>query len=81
MGPKGAVEIIFRADMGDKAKIDARTEEYRRRFANPFVAASRGFLDDVILPKSTRPRLARALAMLKTKQLANPWKKHGNMPL
>jgi propionyl-CoA carboxylase beta chain len=81
MGPKGAVEIIFRADMGDKAKIEARTEEYRRRFANPFVAASRGFLDDVILPKSTRPRLARALAMLKTKQLANPWKKHGNMPL
>jgi len=81
MGPKGAVEIIFRADMGDKAKIEARTEEYRRRFANPFVAASRGFLDDVIMPKSTRPRLARALAMLKTKQLANPWKKHGNMPL
>ena len=81
MGPKGAVEIIFRADMGDKAKIDARTEEYRRRFANPFVAASRGFLDDVIMPAATRPRLARALAMLKTKQLANPWKKHGNMPL
>jgi len=81
MGPKGAVEIIFRADMGDKAKIEARTEEYRRRFANPFVAASRGFLDDVIMPKATRPRLARALAMLKTKQLANPWKKHGNMPL
>jgi propionyl-CoA carboxylase beta chain len=81
MGPKGAVEIIFRADLGDKAKIDARTEEYRRRFANPFVAASRGFLDDVIMPAATRPRLARALAMLKTKQLANPWKKHGNMPL
>jgi propionyl-CoA carboxylase beta chain len=81
MGPKGAVEIIFRADMGDKAKIEARTEEYRRRFANPFVAASRGFLDDVIMPAATRPRLARALAMLKTKQLANPWKKHGNMPL
>lgn len=81
MGPKGAVEIIFRADMGDKAKIEARTEEYRRRFANPFVAASRGFLDDVIMPAATRPRIARALAMLKTKQLANPWKKHGNMPL
>lgn len=81
MGPKGAVEIIFRADLGDKAKIDARTEEYRKRFANPFVAASRGFLDDVIMPAATRPRLARALAMLKTKQLANPWKKHGNMPL
>ncbi len=81
MGPKGAVEIIFRADIGDKAKIEARTEEYRRRFANPFVAASRGFLDDVIMPAATRPRIARALAMLKTKQLANPWKKHGNMPL
>jgi propionyl-CoA carboxylase beta chain len=81
MGPKGAVEIIFRADMGDPAKIEARTDEYRKRFANPFVAASRGFLDDVILPASTRPRLARALAMLRTKKLENPWKKHGNIPL
>ena len=81
MGPKGAVEIIFRADMGDAGKIEARTEEYRRRFANPFVAASRGFLDDVISPAATRPRLARALAMLRTKKLENPWKKHGNIPL
>jgi propionyl-CoA carboxylase beta chain len=81
MGPKGAVEIIFRADMGDPAKIEARTNEYRRRFANPFVAASRGFIDDVISPASTRPRLARALAMLRTKKLENPWKKHGNIPL
>jgi propionyl-CoA carboxylase beta chain len=81
MGPKGAVEIIFRADMGDAAKIEARTEEYRKRFANPFVAASRGFLDDVIMPAATRPRLARALAMLRTKKLENPWKKHGNIPL
>ncbi|MCM0021714.1 MAG: acyl-CoA carboxylase subunit beta [Tagaea sp.] len=81
MGPKGAVEIIFRADLGDKAKIEARTEEYRRRFANPFVAASRGFIDDVIGPATTRPRIARALAMLKTKKLSNPWKKHGNIPL
>jgi propionyl-CoA carboxylase beta chain len=81
MGPKGAVEIIFRADMGDASKIEARTEEYRRRFANPFVAASRGFLDDVISPAATRPRLARALAMLRTKKLENPWKKHGNIPL
>ncbi len=81
MGPKGAVEIIFRADMGDPAKIEARTDEYRKRFANPFVAASRGFLDDVISPASTRPRLARALAMLRTKKLENPWKKHGNIPL
>jgi propionyl-CoA carboxylase beta chain len=81
MGPKGAVEIIFRADMGDPAKIEARTNEYRKRFANPFVAASRGFIDDVISPAATRPRLARALAMLRTKKLENPWKKHGNIPL
>jgi len=81
MGPKGAVEIIFRADLGDPAKIDARTEEYRDKFANPFVAASRGFIDDVIQPRSTRRRLCRALAMLRDKQLANPWKKHDNIPL
>ncbi|MBI3451478.1 MAG: methylmalonyl-CoA carboxyltransferase, partial [Rhodospirillales bacterium] len=81
MGPKGAVEIIFRADSGDAKKIEQRTEEYRRRFANPFVAASRGFLDDVIMPSTTRPRLARALAMLRDKKLANPWKKHANIPL
>ena len=81
MGPKGAVEIIFRSDLGDPAKIEARTEEYREKFANPFVAASRGFIDDVILPRDTRRRLCRALAMLRGKQLANPWKKHDNIPL
>ena len=81
MGPKGAVEIIFRADMGDAKKIGARTEEYREKFANPFVAASRGFLDDVIMPHSTRRRVARALAMLRDKKLENPWKKHANIPL
>jgi propionyl-CoA carboxylase beta chain len=81
MGPKGAVEIIFRADAGDRAKIEARTEEYRARFANPFVAAGRGFIDDVIMPSETRPRLCRALRRLRTKQLDNPWKKHGNIPL
>ena len=81
MGPKGAVEIIFRADLGDPKKIEARTEEYRERFANPFVAASRGFLDDVIMPRSTRKRIARALAMLREKKLENPWKKHANIPL
>jgi propionyl-CoA carboxylase beta chain len=81
MGPKGAVEIIFRADIGDAAKIAARTEEYRERFANPFVAASRGFLDDVIMPSTTRKRIARSLAMLRDKQLENPWKKHANIPL
>jgi len=81
MGPKGAVEIIFRADLGDAGKIEQRTEEYRRKFANPFVAASRGFVDDVIRPHSTRRRLCRALAMLREKKLENPWKKHDNIPL
>src|SRR5216117_2786372 len=81
MGPKGAVEIIFRADLGDRAAIEARTEEYREKFANPFVAASRGFIDDVIQPATTRQRLCRALAMLRGKRLENPWKKHDNIPL
>ena len=81
MGPKGAVEIIFRDDRNDPAKIEARTEEYRRKFANPFVAAQKGFIDDVIMPHSTRRRLCRALSMLANKQLENPWKKHANIPL
>ncbi|MEQ8805029.1 MAG: acyl-CoA carboxylase subunit beta [Rhodospirillales bacterium] len=81
MGPKGAVEIIFRGDLGDKEKIAARTEEYRTRFANPFIAGSRGFIDDVIMPHGTRTRICRSLRMLKNKDLKNPWKKHGNIPL
>jgi propionyl-CoA carboxylase beta chain len=81
MGPKGAVEIIFRADLAEAGAIEARTEEYREKFANPFVAASRGFIDDVIPPATTRRRLCRALAMLRGKQLQNPWKKHDNIPL
>jgi propionyl-CoA carboxylase beta chain len=81
MGPKGAVEIIFRADLGDTAAIETRAQEYREKFANPFVAAGRGFIDDVILPRGTRRRLCRALAMLRGKELANPWKKHDNIPL
>ena len=81
MGPKGAVEIIFRGDLGDEEKIAARTEEYRTRFANPFIAGSRGFIDDVIMPHGTRTRICRALRMLKNKDLKNPWKKHGNIPL
>jgi propionyl-CoA carboxylase beta chain len=81
MGPKGAVEIIFRGDLGDPGKIEARTEEYRRRFANPFVAAHRGYIDDVISPHGTRRRVAQALAMLRGKRLENPWKKHDNLPL
>ena len=81
MGPKGAVEIIFRGDLGDQEKIAARTEEYRTRFANPFIAGSRGFIDDVIMPHGTRTRICRSLRMLKNKDLKNPWKKHGNIPL
>jgi propionyl-CoA carboxylase beta chain len=81
MGPKGAVEIIFRGDIGDAAKIEARTQEYREKFANPFVAGHRGFIDDVIMPHSTRRRIARSLAMLRDKALENPWKKHDNIPL
>ncbi|MBM3597844.1 MAG: acyl-CoA carboxylase subunit beta [Alphaproteobacteria bacterium] len=81
MGPKGAVEIIFRADIGDVAKLEARTEEYRQKFANPFVAGHRGFIDDVIMPHATRRRICRSLAMLREKKLDNPWKKHANIPL
>jgi propionyl-CoA carboxylase beta chain len=81
MGPKGAVEIIFRADIGDEEKIAARTEEYRQKFANPFIASSRGFVDDVIMPRNTRARIARSLRMLSNKELENPWRKHGNIPL
>ncbi len=81
MGAKGAVEIIFRADIGDPEKIAARTQEYSDRFANPFVAASLGYVDDVIMPRETRKRIIRALGTLKNKKLENPWKKHDNIPL
>jgi propionyl-CoA carboxylase beta chain len=81
MGAKGAVEIIFRADIGDADKIAARTKEYQDRFANPYVAASRGYIDDVIMPRNTRKRIIRALRRLKTKQISNPYKKHDNIPL
>lgn len=81
MGAKGAVEIIFRSDMGDEKKIAARTKEYEDRFANPFIAAQRGYIDDVIMPHSTRKRVAGALRILRTKQVERPWRKHGNIPL
>jgi len=81
MGPKGAVEIIFRADIGDEDKIARRTEEYRERFANPFIAGHRGYIDDVIMPHNTRARICKSLRMLRGKKLENPWKKHGNIPL
>ena len=81
MGAKGAVEIIFRKDIGDAEKIAARTAEYEAQFANPFVAASKGFIDEVIMPHSTRRRIALGLRKLRNKQLENPWKKHDNIPL
>ncbi len=81
MGAKGAVEILYRSELGDPAKIAERTKEYEDRFANPFVAAERGFIDEVIMPHSTRRRVARAFAALRTKKLSNPWKKHDNIPL
>ncbi len=81
MGAKGAVEILYRSELGDADKIAARTRDYEDRFANPFVAAEKGFVDDVIQPRSTRRRVARAFASLRGKNLSNPWKKHDNIPL
>ena len=81
MGPKGAVEIIFRDDLKNKKKIEQRTEEYREKFANPFIAGARGFIDDIIRPAGTRARICKALKMLKNKFLKNPPKKHNNIPL
>ena len=85
MGPKGAVEIIFKRDI-EKAKdkeaaTDQKVEEYREKFANPYVAAERGYIDEVIHPRETRKKLIRALEFLKTKVDSNPRKKHGNIPL
>jgi propionyl-CoA carboxylase beta chain len=81
MGAKGAVEIIFRHELGDPAKIAARTNEYRAKFANPFAAARRGFIDDVIVPRTTRKRIAHALARLRNKKFVKLEKKHDNLPL
>jgi len=81
MGAKGAVEIIFRQDIGDAQKIAERTRDYEARFLSPFVAAERGYIDEVIRPRSTRRRIARALAMLRTKKAEKPWRKHDNIPL
>ncbi len=81
MGAKGAVEIIFRNALGDDEEIERRTKEYEEKFLNPFVAAERGYIDEVIQPHNTRRRVARALALLRSKKLENPWKKHDNIPL
>jgi len=81
MGPKGAVEILYRSELGDAKKTAARIKEYEKRFANPFIAAERGYIDEVIQPRNTRRRLCRALNMLRHKTVENPWKKHDNIPL
>ena len=81
MGAKGAVEIIFREEKGDPVKIAAREAEYKAKFANPFIASARGFIDDVIQPHETRKRICRSLVMLRDKKIENPWRKHGNIPL
>lgn len=81
MGAKGAVEIIHRKDLDDPEKIAEHTKNYEDRFCSPFVAAERGYIDEVILPHSTRRRISRSLNMLKNKKVENPWKKHDNIPL
>ena len=81
MGAKGAAEILYRSELDDSAKIQKRIDEYQDRFANPFVAAERGYIDEVIVPANTRKRICRALNMLRNKTLENPWKKHDNIPL
>ena len=85
MGPKGAVEVLFRKEIAasddPQAATDARIEEYREKFAHPYIAAARGYVDDVIDPRVTRPRLINALDMLRNKRDENPARKHGNIPL
>ncbi|MEL6801039.1 MAG: acyl-CoA carboxylase subunit beta [Pseudomonadota bacterium] len=81
MGAKGATEILYRSELGDAEKIAERTKEYEDNFANPFKAAERGFIDEVIVPRSTRRRVARAFAALRRKDKRMPWKKHDNIPL
>jgi propionyl-CoA carboxylase beta chain len=81
MGAKGAVEIIHRKDAGNPEAIEAHTKEYEEKFLNPFVAASRGWIDEVIRPHNTRRRIAGALRMLRGKQVPQVWKKHDNIPL
>jgi propionyl-CoA carboxylase beta chain len=81
MGAKGAVEILYRSELSDKNKIAARTKDYEARFANPFVAAERGFIDEVIMPHTSRKRVARAFAALRNKKKQLAPRKHDTMPL
>jgi propionyl-CoA carboxylase beta chain len=85
MGPDGAVSIVFRKELAGAADPDARRaeliEDYRARFANPYTAAERGYVDDVIMPRSSRPTLIRALEACRTKRVERPRRRHGNIPL
>lgn len=81
MGARGAVEIIFREDKANPSQLAEREAAYKERFANPFAAAERGYIDDVIQPHETRQRICRSLMMLRDKKVSNPWRKHGNIPL
>ncbi|GAI02455.1 unnamed protein product, partial [marine sediment metagenome] len=85
MGPEGAVNIIYRDEIKKSANPEETRQrliqEYRDKFANPYVAAARGYIDDVIDPRETRPKLIKALQMLQNKEVSNPSKKHGNIPL
>jgi propionyl-CoA carboxylase beta chain len=81
MGPEGAVEIIFKNDIGTPEKKEAKINEYREKFANPYLTASRGYIDEVIHPQNTRFRICRSLQMLRNKEVTRPWKKHDNLPL
>ena len=81
MGPEGAVEIIFRKEIAEGQSKDNIVQEYKEKFASPFVAASRGFIDEVIRPRNTRKRIIRSLQVLTNKSINKPWKKHDNLPL
>jgi acetyl-CoA carboxylase carboxyltransferase component len=85
MGSEGAVNVIFRKEIAEAADPEAKraqlVAEYREKFANPYIAAGRGYVDDVIEPRETRPRLIDAIEMLQSKRDSNPPKKHGNIPL
>jgi len=85
LGPKGAAQIIYRKEIDEAADpeemLARKTEEYRQTYANPFMAAKRGFIDDVINPRDTRYRLIRSLQFLENKRTNRPQRKHGNIPL
>jgi len=82
MGPEGAVNIVFRRELEKNARTrEDLVQSYRNTFANPYKAAELGYVDEVILPEDTRPRLCRALSMLRTKRAEVPRRKHGNIPL